>query len=643
MQGGTALHGSPGTTFQELQQQVASAATTYAVDPTTGRAWDVATLLKRASGDESWLGAGNGANALQRQIEQVLALTDWRRGDAFAPGQPGSESTVTRTAYAHAADCPFSSAGYTPAPELRSTWTQLFPQALRAKGSTYGGGVLGTMTGWSVQGGQFNGSQIAGPVASVFVGRDLWRLPLVVNAPVPGIPVDDARLLFAETAYQDSGAVHLQLTHGLQQLRAVAVPVTVGRQFSVVDYDLAGTTIVGYNTTPVPGAVTAVWNLPLGVILRPGTNGKNPQLAPALLLNISMKEPPAGFPPAGPLLGSCLWGPSVTLTSPVLIYQEAFPRVGAAPKQLAPIPATAPDKPPRPLGPTHLANNDRVEVFKRACEADSKDNLEIAADGGLLHFLGKFGETKVGSTGKESLSLLKDLGTQVGKVAEPIVKTIGRATSVVFYVGAYWEWTCANDPPDPNYTALTHAQAPPGFLVQAGPGMPAAVASALNPLLVNARDSAGTWAALIASLQRAEGADTHGDAHWEKAQSAAAAASALSAAKLLDAAPRLRATLATALRRSGIRFSLPARGVDAVEKTLATSGLPKDTTDLLRLLGVPPAGIAAARRDIGRTITTSHRISALTVPGFLTGGKQAAADKSLARSLRALASLLEHQ
>ena len=100
--------------------------------------------------------------------------------------------------------------------------------------------------------------------------------------------------------------------------------------------------------------------------------------------------------------------------------------------------------------------------------------------------------------------------------------------------------------------------------------MPVAVASALNPLLVNARDSAGTWAALIASLQRAEGADTHGDAHWKKAQSAAAAASALSAAKLLDAAPRLRAGLATALRRSGIRFSLPARGVDAVEKTLAT-------------------------------------------------------------------------
>ena len=148
---------------------------------------------------------------------------------------------------------------------------------------------------------------------------------------------------------------------------------------------------------------------------------------------------------------------------------------------------------------------------------------------------------------------------------------------------------------------------------------------------------------ITVTVQRAAGADVAGNIHWEKTQSAAAAASALSAARLLAAAPRLRAGLAAALGCSGMRFSLPAPDVDAVEKTLATRGLESDTTKALRLFGVSPAAIARVRSGIGRTSATSQRGSALTAPGFLASVKVAAADQSLARSLRTLASLLEHQ
>lgn len=82
--------------------------------------------------------------------------------------------------------------------------------------------------------------------------------------------------------------------------------------------------------TQVGGAFNAVWNIPLVLVLRPGGESTQPQLLPGLLLRINMEEPPKGFPPAGPLIGSCLWGATTTLRSPVVLFREDLPPMTAA-------------------------------------------------------------------------------------------------------------------------------------------------------------------------------------------------------------------------------------------------------------------------------------------------------------------------
>jgi hypothetical protein len=228
--------------------------------------------------------------------------------------------------------------GYTPPPQLRNTWAQLFPQALAAKAGTVGGGALGTTIGWSVQGGDFSGTQIAGPVASVLVTRDLLTVPLNSNAPIPGVPVDGARLIIPETQYAASGSLYKQISSlaDLQQLSAVAAPLPRPNQIGLSDFDLAGTLMAGQNyATQTSGVFNAEWDVPLGLVLRPGVKATQPQLLPGLLLRINAEEPPKGFPPAGPLIGSCLWGATAQLAaaallpSPVLLFREDLPPLTA--------------------------------------------------------------------------------------------------------------------------------------------------------------------------------------------------------------------------------------------------------------------------------------------------------------------------
>ncbi len=355
--------------FADLENQIAVFLTGgRAVDPTTGQAWTLARLLQAASGRSTWLASTATPLAREQQIEQVAAALVWRVASLAGYGTTG-ESTLYRQAFAHAPDCPNGSDGYAPTSALDDTWRDLVGAALRS--TTAGGGELGTVAGWSVQGGTFNGTVIAGPVASILVDRDVWRLTLSPYSPLRGFPVGAAKLIVPETQEREFGSTENQVVsvHDLQPLFAIGQAVAADRQVGLSDFKLSGTELDPVGVRQVAAGFDADFNVAPQLILQPNTAKRGPLLQPGLLLNFKMPEPPHGFPPPSTLIGSCYWGAGATLGAPTLIYRETLP-------PLVPVPAAT------HIGTVALTATDRLAHLAALLQAqvaqlsEAKQRLE---------------------------------------------------------------------------------------------------------------------------------------------------------------------------------------------------------------------------------------------------------------------------
>ena len=142
-----------GATFPELQQDVAGVATSYkdvSVDPGTGNAWELATLLQQASGTSSWLPVSASTKAREAQITAVLGAMGWRRAAYVAAASLTSE---VRARAAPGSTCNIApSTGLTqPSPAQVQQWQSQYQQALHGSWlvTSGGGGVGVSATGGS--------------------------------------------------------------------------------------------------------------------------------------------------------------------------------------------------------------------------------------------------------------------------------------------------------------------------------------------------------------------------------------------------------------------------------------------------------------------------------------------------------------
>ena len=329
-------------TFAQLQSLISGLATYGSgwtaqsgqyVDPDTGTLWDLHTLLKRASGRETWLGDDAAAPDREAQIKQVLAALTWRLA-AF-----GQLDGLTKTAHgSFSKGCTDDGHGHSqPAPELLRTFQDLFTQAQAATAQP-GGGLYADANWISVV-----------SKATVSFGRAFVKValpqpgPYAAGQPLRGVAVDGARL--AVTTYVPS--------LGVGRLSLVGAPAAAAWQAGAGDWDAPGTTVGTVSATPPGSTHTVMLPLPTGLLFAPGGDSSNPRFRPALRIRFAGQEPPpnwlshlkcprvgsgdntgtsANTPDSGGVLLEST--PTTELKSTGIIYHEAFPPLTLAPARI---------------------------------------------------------------------------------------------------------------------------------------------------------------------------------------------------------------------------------------------------------------------------------------------------------------------
>ncbi|WP_242356059.1 MULTISPECIES: fibronectin type III domain-containing protein [Anaeromyxobacter] len=133
----------------------------------------------------------------------------------------------------------------------------------------------------------------------------------------------------------------------------------------------------------------------------------------------------------------------------------------------------------------------------------------------------------------------------------PALETVFATESAAMTGMAMWRSRLARDPPDDNYTVIADPVFPQLSPFIETPGVSKAVAEATNAWLANMGTEAGYIGALIAAINRSQGAADGGSRYWEQQQLSAAAQYAVEAATALARDAELRAAVATALYESG--------------------------------------------------------------------------------------------
>lgn len=299
-------------------------------------------------------------------------------------------------------------------------------------------------------------------------------------------------------------------------------------------------------------------------------------------------------------------------------------------------PTIAPRPSPTPI-PLHGSPVDGpIETAKKAAAEDAKDNLDIAKHGGLLAFVPGFKEEKrltglaAGTQTAEAVGVAKSL-----KFVKDVAETVGEATSVVFYVGAYFETMWANDPPDANFKSIVKLKVVAPTKVMPSTRISTTLANALNGLMKNDAMFVANLQAMTISFERAQGAVGAKSARFESIQTRLASGYALQASALLAVQPMLQRKVLVALKGSRLSNSLniPAKLVAPFAAAEQSQAAPIGFLKLLESYGFSNSQSLSAWKSFAITSSTSP----LTLSALFNSPSIAGGDASLAKSLRAVA------
>jgi hypothetical protein len=152
----------------------------------------------------------------------------------------------------------------------------------------------------------------------------------------------------------------------------------------------------------------------------------------------------------------------------------------------------------------------------------------------------------------------------------------------------------AEDPPDPNYTAIASARPIPMPSLTTRDGLTRQEAKAWNALLANEAAMAGILDAMITTVNRADGAEQAGDAAWVDRQTQALAACQVELSAMLEDEAHLRQQLTMTLQASGTpQITIHPEDIQDYERTLASTGWPPEIEKAMEDMGLDSATINA--------------------------------------------------
>jgi hypothetical protein len=186
----------------------------------------------------------------------------------------------------------------------------------------------------------------------------------------------------------------------------------------------------------------------------------------------------------------------------------------------------------------------------------------------------------------------------------------------------------SQDPVDPSFRSIAKASAPPPPRVSAGPGFPAAAASAFNALFAVQAQELGLARAILTAFNRSQGAHVKKQMTWEKKQVLASGryAAQLSALMLKEAALRKKA--AAFLDLEPVTENVAYGFGDGI---VAGKPLPAQFTAVLSKLRLTKAEQAEVRAQLGTMQPQLYVGNPVTAFG---GGATIADLRSAAASLK---------
>jgi hypothetical protein len=314
---------SHGTTFADLQDDVAAVATaptgTY-VDPDTGNPWVLATLLERASGVEEWLAESAAPAAVESEIETVVGAMGWRL--AAYPVMQGVAASANSDAPASGCTTDPANGQYQAEPGQVQEWQDLYHQAeagpwdstadtfLGAESDASGAGSTVTLGRGVINALLPEGSQ-AGSGMPPPSSSPLWQSGL----PVPGVPVNGARVVLEAGAFGTGGSDPVVTPGGGRwDTGAGWIAVTGGAGVDSPSFAPDGSYA---NPQPISfghhfpqrirGESTGyiLLDVPTSFLFKAGGNPLRPVFRPSALIQMKAEEPPPDWPSTRDLGTTC--------------------------------------------------------------------------------------------------------------------------------------------------------------------------------------------------------------------------------------------------------------------------------------------------------------------------------------------------
>jgi hypothetical protein len=271
------------------------------------------------------------------------------------------------------------------------------------------------------------------------------------------------------------------------------------------------------------------------------------------------------------------------------------------------------------------------DAYWRGAVFDKTMDLEYERiANGILDMLGSEKSKKSRFLTQE---IFQRLGKQGSRNLAPVLAEILGAVELAYALDAYkamFLYGLAFDPPDPNFLELVSPPRLGDLRMKPQPGLSRRVVRSVNRRLSRGSRDAGLHLALLTSVERAGGANAAGNATAETAQLRHAAGLASALATLLESERREVLADGRALRRSGIRFRLPARAARQVKRRLFAGSSGKEVRSRLVKLGFSQQEVDRAARE---TSTVPLRRLTRPFPAVLDLGKRA---RLMGREIKAL-------
>ena len=319
-------------------------------------------------------------------------------------------------------------------------------------------------------------------------------------------------------------------------------------------------------------------------------------------------------------------------------------------------PSSAPPGPPSPQltqAINELAGAEgriRLEM-KQNAHAFYLEMQRYADEGGLLRYIPGYSKLKKGVDALGKFASTTDLDTLnglFGKLIPVAAKKLGAVISIVgdlsctgyLAMGAGAEFA-AQDPPAQEFETVAQPKLPAGVHISSRERRYRRVAAAVNALDANTAQASAESSAFLTAYERFQGAVAANSTAAIKGQASAAAGFAQAEAALLAARPKLRSTLASALRRAiGGRFKITSRGRALLARAVAKRARTSQLVAYMEHLGIDPATSRSAVNELRKRLAGHQPKGPIVFPDFIASAGAAKADHALATSMGNMASKL---